>query len=160
GGGQSGRPAADDGDVLPGALQRRRRVDPALLEAPVDDAALDRLDRDRRFVDAQRARAFAGGRTDAPGELGKVVGLVQSIERLAPVVVIDQVVPLGDEVMDGAAGRRAGEDIAGVAEGNAAVHAPRALLLQDLQRDRLGELVPVADPLPRITLVRRLPAIL
>ena len=54
-----------------------------------------------RLVDAQHARAFARRGADPAGELGEVVGLVQAIERLAPQAAVDQVVPLGDQVVDG-----------------------------------------------------------
>ena len=57
--------------------------DPAFLPTLVDDRAFDVLDRDRRRVDAEHARAFARRGADAAGEFGKVVGLVQPIERLA-----------------------------------------------------------------------------
>ena len=78
-------------------------VDPAFFQAVVDDRALDVLDRDRRLVDAEHARAFARRGTDAAGELGKVVGLVQPLERFLPQAAIDQIVPFGNQVVDRAA---------------------------------------------------------
>ena len=105
GGGKPGGAGADDGDLLAGAHRRRLGHDPAFLEALIDDGALDGLDRDRRLVDAEDARAFARRRADAAGELGEVVGLVQPFERFLPQAAIDEVVPLGDEVVDRAAGR-------------------------------------------------------
>ena len=82
GGAEPGRAGADDGDFLAGARRGRFGRRPSLLPAAVDDGALDVLDRDRRRVDAEHARAFARRGADAAGELGKVVGLVQALERL------------------------------------------------------------------------------
>src|SRR5207247_5229845 len=74
-------------------------------------------------------------------------GFVQAVERFAPESLVDQVVPFRDQVVDGAARGHAFEQGAGVAEGNAAIHATGALLLQH----RLGgvrvEFAPVADAL-------------
>src|SRR5690606_8107399 len=70
GGGQARRPAADDGDLPASARGRRSRLHPAFLETAVNDAPLNGLDGDRRLIDAQRARAFAGGGADTAGELG------------------------------------------------------------------------------------------
>ena len=91
--------------------------------------ALDVLDGHGRLVDAEDAGAFAGGGADAAGELGEVVGLVQTVECFSELAFVDQVVPLGDEVVDGAAGL-------GLAEGDAAVHAACALALAGASRLR------------------------
>ena len=93
----------------------------------VDDGALVVLDGDGRLDDAEHAGAFAGSGADAAGELREVVGLVQALERLLPAAAEDQVVPLGNQVVDRAAAGHAGNDVAGVAERRAAVHAARAL---------------------------------
>ena len=114
---------------LPVRLTRRLGDDPPLLEALVDDRALDALDRDRRLADAEHARALARRRADPPGELGEVVGLVQARQRLAPLPAVDEVVPLGDEVVDRAARGPARQHRPRVAEGDAAIHAARPLLL-------------------------------
>ena len=103
GGGEAGRAGADHGDLLAGARRRRLGRDPALLPAAVDDGVLDALDGHRRGVDAEHARALAGRRADAAGELREVVGLVQALERLAPEAAVDEVVPLRDQVVDRAA---------------------------------------------------------
>ncbi len=128
GGAKPGRAGADDGDLLAGARGGRLGDDPAFLPAVVDDGALDVLDGDRRLVDAEHARAFARRGADAAGELGKIVGLVQAFQRLVPEAAINQIVPLRDQVVDRAAGGHAADQRAGVAEGDAAIHAARALL--------------------------------
>src|SRR5205814_1219172 len=71
---------------------------------------------------------------DAAGELGEVVGRVQPVDRLAPAAAVHEVVPVGDDVPERAAL---------VTEGDAAVHAARALTLEDVLRRPLLELPPV-----------------
>jgi hypothetical protein len=66
--------------------------------------------------------AFAGGGADAAGELGEVVGLAQAFVGLLPESAIDEVVELGEEVVEGAARRHAADEASGVAEGDAAIH--------------------------------------
>ena len=59
--------------------------------------------------DAQHARPFARRRAGAAGELGKVVRLVQPVEGLAPAALVDQVVPLGNQIVDRAAASPTGK---------------------------------------------------
>ena len=134
---------------LPVRVAGRFRQHPAFVPAAVDDLVLDVLDRDRRLVDAEHARAFARRRADAAGELREVVGHVQAVERFAPQPAIDEVVPLGDHVVDRAACGHAADQLARVAERHAAVHAAGALLAQALLFQVRVELVPVADALER-----------
>ena len=130
GGAEARGAGADDGDFFAGAARGRLGHDPALLPALVGNDILDVLDGNGRIVDAQDAGAFARGGADTAGEVGEIVGLVEAVEGLAPEAAIDQVVPFGDEVVDGAAAGHAVEEPAGVAEGDAAIHAARALLAQ------------------------------
>ena len=149
GGGKTGGAGADDGDLLAGALAGGGGDDPALFPALVDDRALDVLDRDGRVVDAEHAGAFAGSGADATGELGEVIGLMQALEGLLPAAAEDEVVELGDEVVDRAAGGHAADEFAGVAEGDAAIHAARDLVAEFLLLQVEVKLVPVADALER-----------
>ena len=100
--------------------------------------ALDELDGDGRLIDAQHAGGLAGRGADAAGELGEVVGGVQAANGALPAAVVDQVVPVGDEVVDRAAG---------VAEGHAAIHAAGALLALLFFGERLVDFEPVVDAL-------------
>ena len=111
--------------------------DPALLPRPVDDLDLDLLDRHRVGVDAEHARRLARRRAQPAGELGEVVGGVELVDRLLPVVAVDEVVPVGDQVAERAPV---------VAERDAAVHAPPGLGLRGLGREVLVDLLPVAQP--------------
>src|SRR6059036_2236267 len=111
---------------------------PAVLERVVDDRDLDGLDGDRVIVDAEHARALARRRAEPPRELREVVGRVQPLDGVPPAVLVDEVVPVRDQVAERAAL---------VAEGDAAVHAARALLAEVLDRKRKVDLFPVAQPL-------------
>ncbi|GAA3238323.1 hypothetical protein GCM10020256_58550 [Streptomyces thermocoprophilus] len=123
--------------VLPERRSGGLRGDPAGLPRLVDDGHLDVLDGDRRLVDAEDARRLAGCRAEAAGELGEVVGGVQPLVGGAPVLAVGVVVPLGDEVSEGAAV---------VAERDAAVHAAAGLLADDGQQGAGDvDLVPVLD---------------
>ena len=119
-GGQAGRTGTDDGNLLAGLVLRRLRDDPAHLPALVDDEVLDRLDAHRRRVDPQRTGGFAGRRADAAGEIREIVGGMQHVQRLLPVATVNQVIPVGNDVV---------HRTAVVAERNAAIHAACALNL-------------------------------
>jgi hypothetical protein len=119
-------------------LLRRLGMNPALVPGALDDAALDELDGDGRLIDAEHAGGLARRGTDAAGELREVVGGVQAADRGFPAAVVDQVVPVGNEVVDRAAG---------VAEGHAAIHAASALLALLLFRERLVDFKPVLHAL-------------
>src|SRR3546814_15345673 len=100
-----------------------------LLPAAIDDLAFDRLDRDRRVIDVERAARLAWRGADPAGELRKIVGGMQRIQRHLPVVGIDQMVPVRDHVV---------HRTAVMAERNAAVNAARRLILQDRKSDVWG----------------------
>ena len=143
---EPGGAGSDDGDAAAGARARRLRDDPAFVPGAIDDRALDLLDRDRvALLDLEHARRLARRRAEPAGELGEVVRAVQLVDRLAPAVAIDEVVPVGDQVPERAAA---------VAERHAALHAAGRLLAQLGQRQRADELAHVADALARVALGR------
>ena len=121
GGGEPRRSGSDDGDALARADRGRPRDDPALVEGALDDRGLGGLDRHRRAVDREDARAFARRRAQPAGEFGEVVGRVQPIDRGAPAIPIHEVVPVRNQVAERAAL---------MAERDAAVHTPRRLIPQ------------------------------
>src|SRR5258708_1466159 len=129
---------ADHRDLLAGLAVRNLRPHPALGVTLVDDRLLDRLDRHRVVVDVEHARGFARRGAHAAGELGDVGCRVQDVERLAPVVAVNEIVPVGNDVVHRAAG---------LAEGNAAVHAARALLRHLLVGERPYEFLVDLDAL-------------
>ena len=138
--GHAGRPGADHGDALAGLHRGQLGRDPAFLKAAIGDRRLDRLDRHRLLDQVQRARRLAGRRADAAGDLGKIVGGVQVLQRALPVAAVDEVVPVGDLVIDRAAG---------VAERDAAIHAARGLLLRAFLAERDHELAEMAHAIAR-----------
>src|SRR6185369_3655801 len=147
----AGGPGADHGDLLAGLLFRQLGHDPAFLEGVVDDVLLDVLDRDRVVVDVEDAGFLARRRTDAAGEFGEVVRRVQALDRVLPAVPIDEVVPVGNDVPERATL---------VAEGNAAIHAARALDAELILRELLLELAPVLQTIGDRLLVRSLAIVL
>ncbi|GJD02058.1 hypothetical protein ColKHC_10883 [Colletotrichum higginsianum] len=122
-GSQTGRAGANDGDLLASADLGRGGDHPSLLEAAVDDGTLDGLDADGVLVDAENTGTLARGGTDAAGELGEVVGHEQTVESVAPLVLEHQLIPLRNDVGDGATRL-------GLAERNTAVHATGRLVLE------------------------------
>jgi hypothetical protein len=86
--------------------------------------------------DRHHAGRLARGGTEPSGELGKVVGCVQPFECDAPLVVIDEVVPLRNQVA-----QRTGV----VTERDAAVHASAGLFAGRVLALRFVDLVPVCE---------------
>src|SRR5262249_13817909 len=134
--GETGGARAYHRHRLPGSPLRDLRRYPALGEGVIDDVPLDVLDGDGIVVDVEDAGFLAGRRADAAGELGEVVGRVQALDRLAPPAAVHEVVPAGEDVPERAAL---------VAEGEAAIHAARALRAQPLFRRLFLELPPVLE---------------
>lgn len=99
---KTGRAGTNDGNALASAELGRGRNDPALLESTVNDGGFDRLDRDGELVDTEHASTLARSRADTTSELREVVGHEQTLESLLPLVLEDEVVPLGNDVADGA----------------------------------------------------------
>ena len=89
-GGETRWAGADDGNFLSGAKFRRLGMNPAFEKSALDDIFFVLLDRDRRCVDPQHARGFAGCGTNASGELRKIIGGVQLANRVFPASAIDQ----------------------------------------------------------------------
>src|ERR1700761_1930373 len=142
--GRAGGPGADDGGRAAGPAGWGRRRDPALGPRPLGDRQLDLLNGDRFVVDRQHACRLARRRADEPGELREVVGGVQLLDRVAPLVAVDEGVPVRDEVAQRAAL---------MAERDAAVHAAGALAAQLLGRLEAEVLLVVVDAGVRVALV-------
>ena len=135
---KAGRSGADDRHFLPRARGRRLRNDPAFVERAIDDRQLDRLDGDGIFVDAEHARPFARRGAQQACELGKVVGLMEALDRRPPRIAVNQVIPVRDQVAERAPL---------VTERDAAVHAARGLPRNVFDRIRLVDVAIVADAL-------------
>src|ERR1035438_3176427 len=139
-GGQAGRARANHGHALAGLDGGRLRPDEALFKAAIDDRAFDLLDGDRRLIDAEHAGSLAGSRADAAGEFGEIVGGVQLPHGVVPAAMVDEVVPIGNQV---------GERATGVAERNPAIHAASGLAAQVRLGERAIDFKPVLDALGR-----------
>ena len=137
GGGQPGGSRPDDGHALAGPDPRRRRCHPSLVERPLDDRELDRLDRDRVIVDRQHARPFAGRGAETTRPFRKVVRGVQSVDGRLPLIPVHQVVPVRNEVP---------ERTPLVAERDPTIHAAGALRLEIGHRVGQVHFLPVEDP--------------
>jgi hypothetical protein len=135
---QPGRTRADDGDALAGLALGRLGRDPAFLEGPVGDRALDGFDGDRHVVDVERTGGLAGRGADAARNLGKIVGGVQIAGSRLPLVAIDEIVPVRDLVVD---------RTARVTVRDAAIHAAGRLLGDFLLGQRDDELAPMLEAL-------------
>ena len=133
---QSAGTGADDGNRLARLRIRRLGADDALCPRLVGDRLLDTFDRHaaagRRLGDRQHARRLARCGTDHSGELGEVVGRVQTCACRIPPTTTHEVVPLGNQISQRASGS------SGVAERDSAIHTPTGLL-GDLveRRDRV-----------------------
>ena len=113
-------------------------MNPALLESALDNVLFNLLDRDRRRIDTQHTGRFARSGTDSSSKFGKVIGRVQLAHRFLPAPAIHQIIPVGNQIVDRAAG---------MAEGHAAIHAARALVAQFLLWKLLIDFEPVVHPL-------------
>src|ERR1035437_8128174 len=111
---------------------------------------LDLLDGDGGLADAQHAGGFTGRGTDASGEFREIVGGVQLAHRLLPAPLVDQIVPIGNDV---------GERAAGVAEGDAAIHAARGLVAQVVLGERQVDFEPVLDAHGGVAALGQLPRV-
>src|SRR5215468_5098565 len=136
--GKAGWSRPHHGDGFAGLARRRLRLHPALLESAIHDGAFDGLDGDRIVADVERARSFARRRTDTTGELRKIVGRMQVAGRLFPRSRIDEVIPVGDLVVDGASS---------VTVRDAATHAARRLLTGFGFWQRQHKLAPMTNAL-------------
>ena len=146
---EAGRTGSDHRDLFTGPLFWRVGHDPSLGESPFNDGKLDVFDGDCWLNDAEDAGTLAGSRADAPGELGKIVGLVQAIQSLPPQTPVDQVVELRDEIVDRTTAGCTVENHPTLAKGRAAVHTARPLFLECFYLGMFVKLVPVAGSLKR-----------
>ncbi len=128
---EAGWTRAHNGDALTRLPLRRLGDDPALIEGPVGDGALDAFDRDRHILDVQRAGRLARSGANPARHFREVICGMQIARRRVPLPVIDEVVPIGDLVVN---------RTAAMAIGYAAIHAARRLPAHIVFRRRQHEL--------------------
>ena len=132
---------------LAGANLGRLGHDPAFAKRVADNTELDLFDGNRTVVNSQHAGRFARGRANPAGEFGEVVGFVENGDGFLPAVAVNEIVPVGNDVAQRAAG---------VTERDAAIHAARALRLNELVVRVVIDLRPVVQPLFHRTAGRHL----
>src|ERR1700679_1570867 len=133
------RSRADDCDAFAGLLRGRQRRDPFFRPGVIDDVLLDQFDRDGVVVDVKNAGLFTRRGTDSAGELRKIVGRVQAVDRLAPPASVNEIVPVRYDVPERAAL---------VAEGDAAIHTAGALRTQLVLGHLEIEFAPILQAFP------------
>ena len=134
---QSRRAGADDSDFLPRAHFWRLRANESFREASIHNALFNLLDGHGRRVDAEHASRFARRGTNASSKFGKIVCRMKLAHRFLPAPVIDEIIPVGNQIVDRAAG---------MAERDAAIHAARPLRAQFVLGEVLINLEPVVHP--------------
>src|SRR5438067_4142301 len=129
---------ADDSYLLTRSDFGRLRTHPALPEGMRNQAELDLLDGDWIVVDAQDARGFAGSRTNPTCKLREIVGLMKNLNGFSPTTLVNQVIPIRNDVP---------ERTAGVTEGDATIHAAGTLRLHQFVGRITVHLKPIANTL-------------
>src|ERR1044071_10124286 len=108
---QTSRARTNNRHSLAGANGRGLRFYPTGIEGAIDDRLFDSLDCHRTIVDAEYARALAWRGTNSACEFRKVISLMKPIESFTPASAIDQIVPFGDQVVDGTTGGSASQHV-------------------------------------------------
>src|SRR5258705_7300364 len=72
---------------------------------------------------------------------------MKTTQCFAPMAPIDEIIPLGNQIVYGTSGGSAVDDSTGMAKGHATIHAASALLTQPLLRRVQMEFLPVRDAL-------------
>ena len=75
--------------------------------------------------------------------------IAQSGKRVLPVALIDHIVPFGDQIVQGTAGKHSAQLYAALTEGHAAIHTPCALSAPLLSIEHGMKFIKASDPLQR-----------
>src|ERR1043166_5390383 len=108
-----------------GSPERRLWNNPCFLEPAIHNGAFDTLNRHWIVVDSQHTRPFARRRTDSPCELWKVISLMKQFQRLTPVACVNQVIPIGNEIVKRTTGSRTIQNCSRMTERYATIHTAR-----------------------------------
>ncbi len=138
--GQACRSRTNHGDFFACFLRGDLWGDPTFFPALVDDGVLNGFDTNSIVVDVEGTGGFARGGTNSTCELRKVVGRMQNIQGAAPVLAVDQIIPIGNDVVNRAAV---------ITKRNAAVHAARRLFAGLLVAQMQDKLFPVLESIRR-----------
>jgi hypothetical protein len=102
-----------------------------------DDFFLDLFNGDRRLINGQDAGFLAGGRAEAAGKFGKIIGQQKLVKGVTPAVAVNKIILVRYQVAQWAAG---------VAGRHPAVHTAGGLLLKFFLRKGLIDLFKVFYP--------------
>ncbi|SCG88542.1 Uncharacterised protein [uncultured Clostridium sp.] len=160
GGSQTGGSASDNSDLFTGPYLGRFRFHPALRISGFNDGTLVFFGRYRLPVYVTGTGGLTESRTHTAGKLRKAVSLGQSQIRLFEISTVYQIIGLRHQIVQRTAGSHTADHAAGLAEGNAALHAARCLLSLFFQLQRSFELMEMLDPLKRSFRCGSLPFIL
>ena len=133
---QTSRTRTNDGNTLARLVSRNKRRDPTFVPRTINNFNFNLLDRNRILIDSQNARRFAGRRTQTASELREVICRMQAVKCITPIISVDQVVPVGNQVAKRAAV---------VAKRNTAIHAPTRLMLEVDSRKSFVDLAPICN---------------
>ena len=122
---------------------------PSFFPTPVDNRALDILDRDGRFYVAEHTGSFAGSRADTSGEFREIIGFPQTLKCFLPAITIHEIIKLRDEIVNRATAGHAGNKKPRMAVWSPAIHTARTLLHHFLVRAMSMNFLPVLDALKR-----------
>jgi hypothetical protein len=95
---QTSRARTNDRNFLASADLRRLWYHPSHIEPTIDNSTLDGLDANWILIDTKDTCAFTRGWADTASELGEVVCHEQTIQRIPPLVLEDELIPFGNNV--------------------------------------------------------------
>ena len=147
---QAGRAAANDSDLFPASEGGDKGLHPAVGKGGLNDIEFVVMNGHRLAVHAVDTGLFTEGGADAPCKLREIAGLEQSGKGMPLVSRVDLIVPLRDQVVQGAAGHHSFETDGALAHGHTAVHASRPLLPASLCIQWQMQLFVILDSLPGI----------
>ena len=128
---------ANDCDAFFRFVWRYLRLYPTHLPALVNNRAFNRFDSDWLIGQIQRTGRLTRGRTNSAGEFGKVIRAMEDFDGFAPVALVNQIVPVRNDVVDRASV---------MAIRDTTIHATRPLFLEFVFGQGNNEFLVILDP--------------
>ena len=97
------------------------------------------------MIDTKNATCLARCRTNPPGEFRKIIGFMKPFDGLFPLIAINKIIPIWNDVTD---------RTALLAKRNTAIHAAGALRLQRLFRHFIVKFFPILDAFGRFLFIK------
>ena len=133
---QSSRTRTDDRNTLTSFHTGHLRNNPTFIPRAINDFDFDLLNGHWVGANAHNTGRFARSRAQPTSEFREVVRGVQTLDRIFPVVAINEIVPVGNQVAKWATV---------VTERNTAVHAATSLAIEFVSIEWFVNLFPVAQ---------------